>query len=595
MPNTHSIYLSYTSDSERRANDLQNGLRGLGFHPTSGRDGDTCSSADGNLSRIRNSDAFIVIVGDETYRSPIVESEIMTARDAGLPIIAVRPNRASVSPQCLYGADVTWVHEFSIETISISIKAMLAQSLRRTVVGPQDSNIVDHRVNKSEQCILFIHGYSGDAHLTWGDFPRLLIEDSRLEDWDVRSFGYATSLMPDLTGLWRGDPDIPVVAQQLRTSLTNLPDYRGLVIIAHSMGGLVAQRAILDDETLRSRLTHLFLFGTPSNGLVKAWPFQNFLLRMLKRQVSSMGRTSPFISQLRTEWTTLSNGELPFKLAVVAGAEDEFVPVDSSLSPFPTSVQSVVSGDHLSMVKPMDASNPSVQLVIRGIVGAADPAGPWNASRVALERLEFHSVVDQLWDHRDAIDDAAAGDLALALDELHRREDAIHVLESRKKLNTDAYGILAGRYKRRWIADRRMADATRSLELYQQGFRLASSEGAHTQAYYLGINVAFLTLAYLHDIRRAREIAMQALRHAESVDRSSERASDRMWRYATEGEANLLLGNVGRAVECYELAIKGPPIPTPRQRDSMYNQALRIASELGDEVTADALVRCFQL
>jgi pimeloyl-ACP methyl ester carboxylesterase len=49
--------------------------------------------------------------------------------------------------------------------------------------------------------------------------------------------------------------------------MTPLDRYESLALIAHRMGGLVAQQALLDDPLLVGRVRHRILFGTPSGGL----------------------------------------------------------------------------------------------------------------------------------------------------------------------------------------------------------------------------------------------------------------------------------------------------------------------------------------
>ena len=63
------------------------------------------------------------------------------------------------------------------------------------------------------------------------------------------------------------------------------------------------------------------------------------------------------------------------------------------------------------------------------------------------------------------------------------------------------------------------------------------------------------------------------------------------WRLATAGEAQLLLGNSEGALASYQAAVAAHP--TPRELDSMYQQAIRIASLRGDEHTADRLSSIF--
>jgi pimeloyl-ACP methyl ester carboxylesterase len=459
-----------------------------------------------------------------------------------------------------------------------------------------DWELVRHRVEGKPLCVLFIHGFGGDAAKTWGRFPGLLSDDGRIAGWDIVSYGYQSDfLRPNAVGLWSADPDIPTIADQLRAMVEiGFANYEGIALVAHSMGGLVAQRALVDDDSFRKRVLFTFLFGTPSAGLLKTWPFKLPILRLLNRQASNMSRGSDFIVDLRRRWDKQFRYETPFDFMAAAGAEDEFVPRESSIDPFSEKHRAVVPGDHLTIVKPEIAEDPSVQLVARGIAGDAAPAGPWNAARVAMERLEFAAVIERLAPYQDELDDSALVDLALALDASNRPEEAIAVLVNRGQLGTDAMGVLAGRLKRRWILDRHKTDARRALELYGAAYREASNGDDHAQAYYHGVNVAFLTLAFAGDLAGARTVARGVLAHCESAAGRDELGSDRTWRLATEGEANLLLGERARGLEAYRHAVVGPPQPKPRRLDSMYRQALYLADLLEDTEAAEGIVGIFR-
>ncbi len=458
--------------------------------------------------------------------------------------------------------------------------------------------LVEHRREGNNVCVVFIHGFAGDAAKTWENFPSFATEDRRLADWDILSFGYESDLAPDGAGMWSGDPEIHTIADQLRTFWTiELTDsYRGAALVAHSMGGLVAQRALVDDEDFTAHVSHLFLFGTPSDGLWKARPFRLPLLRRLKRTMRDMAKGSEFITDLRERWSVSFGDALPFGFLAVAGAEDEFVPRYSSLDAFPIEYRAVIPGNHLSIVKPESADDPAVQLVIRGIDEPGVPQGSWNAipevnsARIAIERLDFRSVIDRLGLHRDDIDEAGLVDLALALDSLGKREEAIATLERRGKTGTDAMGVLAGRLKRAWIWDRRTEDAERASELYLEAYKRADREGDHPQAYYHGINVAFMYLAYHEDLKNAREWASKVLQHCQAAAQS-ELPSARVWGFATEGEANLILGKREAALERYQAAVASKP--KPWQLASMYGQALYDADALEDEEAAKGLLEVF--
>jgi len=134
-----------------------------------------------------------------------------------------------------------------------------------------------HRINEvrrrgaTHPALLFVHGFSGNEQDTWGLFPTLIGTETALNDWDIFSLGYSTSLLPDVSGIWSADPDLPILAIHLRTRLdiSSLADYRTLTIVAHSMGGLIVQQALSENPLIVRRVSGLILFGTPSSGLPK--------------------------------------------------------------------------------------------------------------------------------------------------------------------------------------------------------------------------------------------------------------------------------------------------------------------------------------
>ena len=122
-----------------------------------------------------------------------------------------------------------------------------------------------------------------------------------LQKWDVFGIGYSSNLRLELARLWSADAPLDVLGYYLRTMLVLPPldQYRKVALVAHSMGGLVVQHALLDEET-RKRVSHAFLFATPSAGVAKASMLQRFNLR---RQEMLTG--SEFIANLRAGRSSL--------------------------------------------------------------------------------------------------------------------------------------------------------------------------------------------------------------------------------------------------------------------------------------------------
>jgi len=457
-----------------------------------------------------------------------------------------------------------------------------------------DTHLVEHRNNRSDTAVVFIHGFNGDASSgTWGDFPYYVRNNPALANWDIYSLGYATKLSIDLVGLWEACPDISKLACFLHTCCTNPPldRYKSLALVAHSMGGLVVQRALVDYDDLVRVVSHVFLFGTPSGGLAKASPF-----KMLNRQVRDMVRNGPFIKDLRHRWVLrfgdAAGKTLPFKFWAVAGDRDEFVPAGSSLEPFRKHFSQasvcVVPGNHLDIIKPLSSNHLSAQLLFKGLQGTAGISGPWTGAAVAVESREFVKAIELFEPHQEELDTDAATLLALALEGVGRSSDAMALLEKYKGSSTDAMGVLAGRLKRRWLVERRAADALRARELYAEAYKIAEQAGDHAQAFYHGINIAFMDLAYSSARTEAKanasRMAAKVLLHCKS-------AKPEKWRFATEAEALLMQGEGAAALGRYKAYIE--ECPSPREVESTYMQAKKVADLMGLRNLNDQLDRLF--
>jgi len=441
--------------------------------------------------------------------------------------------------------------------------------------------LTTHRDGGQKTAIVFIHGFMGDPRKTWGNFPRYLIEASVLNDWDIFSLGYPTSIWFDLVGFWKADPDINSLAVSLKTRLKTdaaLMNRTAITLIAHSMGGLAVQRALLDAPDLVKRIDSIILLGTPSGGLQKAAYLSGW-----KRSAADMEEGKPFITKLRSDWEAKFGKARPFHFVSAAGDEDEFVPRSSSHGPFEPENCEVVPGDHLSIVKPSSPGHLSVQLVISVLTrnGIA-----YSAARAA-EHATYRQTVDELSIGRSTLDQEGMVKLALALEQLQRQDEAIALLRTANHDWYDARGVLAGRLKRRWLLLHAEADGRDALMIYREAFKRAAAKEMHGDAFYNGINFAFMTLALERDLSAAREISKKVLQHCGEADQLTKK----YWLLATEAEAHLVLGNTELGMIRYGQAVDR--MSSPREKDSMYQQAFRIAAILNDEAAAAQITRIF--
>ena len=429
-----------------------------------------------------------------------------------------------------------------------------------------------------ERAVVFLHGFSGDRDDTWDRVPSLL--GTVVADWDIYTLGYATTFRPDFLGVWSADPDLPILATMLTTqaSIDPLRRYRSLAVVAHSMGGLVVQRALVDDPELASRTEKVVLFGTPSAGLRKAsWLF------FWKRQLRNMANASEFITALRQDWAARFEPEPGFDLRVVAGEKDQFVPPKSSLGPFPRQFHSVVPGNHLSMVRAADTDSPSVKLLMSALSNA--PVADETTAPLALAAEIPNATASVLIKARgDEMSEQDVVRAALALEQNGKRDEATALLQRYQTLGTDVQGTLAGRIKRMWIENEDIGFAQHALALYHEALDVARKMGNASQIYYHSINVAFLEFVAFDRVERARKMAQLALENASLAEENA-------WSIATQAEANLYLGHRDLALDLYRrmLAFEAEPW----EYVSTALQAGQIASKLKDSQLADRLEEIF--
>ena len=441
-----------------------------------------------------------------------------------------------------------------------------------------EATIFNVRDQQQARAVILIHGFSGDSHQTFGLLPAFLAGNPQFYSWDIHCFGYPTALKPDVSGVWAADPEIRTLADYLAAQVrTRYRRYKQLALVAHSMGGLIVQRATLDGG-FTDLLSHMLLFGTPSAGLRKArWG------KLFKRQVRDMAADSKFIVELRADWTKTFGDDHPFLFRSVAGVRDEFVPRESSVDPFPESLRAFVSGNHVEMVKPPLTDSDTSLLMFQLLAQSAELGTHASAQPELTFVRDLYANVADLQPRLDTLSEAEVRKLAFSLEATGQTEAAIEMLEQVYRRSTDLTGVLAGRLKRLWLADpeSKLDEGQRAKQLYAEAYDQAQRDNDHTQASYNGINYAFMTLALERDgakeedRAKTREIAQAVFSHCHA--NTDERDP---WRRATLGEAHLYLGDIQTALEEYDLALQRHW--EPRERNSMQQQAIWATRLLGD-------------
>jgi len=441
--------------------------------------------------------------------------------------------------------------------------------------------------DEGNNLLIFIHGFSGESKDTFGNIPKLLQTDSNFDGWAMKSLGYTHFVQPELgKDIWAAVLDIDKIASYLKTSINfKFKDYERIAIVAHSLGGLVAQKAVLSlDSEHRNRISHLIMFGTPSNGISS-----ELLTKQWNTKYSEMSSNGDFIKSLRIEWKQTFNDRYPFKLKVVASTDDEYVSLESCHGPFEKEYHEFVNGKHLMMVKPEDEQNDTFALILNTLTESKFFNQYTNKEEINLTLGNYNAVVNELLPRKDDLDKNGLTRLIFALEGLERTAEVYDILNNHPiaKDNTDLMGIIGGRHKRDYLKTFSGNSSKSSQEYYSKALDLSVENEDYTQIYYHAINLAFLSI-----VTDPEGGYSKMLKYAKQALEATEQSRDNIWKYATVAEANMYLENLDIAKEFYIKASEGIQI---REKISMHTNAyagyVALTNRMDDEFTQFLRVR----
>ncbi|SFS33816.1 caspase family protein [Lutibacter maritimus] len=424
----------------------------------------------------------------------------------------------------------------------------------------------------SNNLLLFVHGFSGEAADTFGIIPELLMKDERMNGWDMKPMGYSPNVDPEFgKDIWGGIKDIDKISKYLAKSFRYKFDkYDRIAIVAHSLGGLIAQKAIINsNEELRSKISHLILLGTPNYGIEAAQ-----LTKLWNNKYKELSSTGDFIVSLRNEWDSIFKNKYPFKLKVAAAIDDEYVDIASSFGSFPKEYCEIVAGNHSSMVKPKDEFNDSYNLIVNTLTNNTFYNQYTNSEEINIALGKYDAVIKKLLPNANALDINGLRQLVFSLEGADRKDEALELItnHSLAKDNGDLFGIIGGRYKRSYLLNHKIEDAQQAIDYYMKGLTVALKDNNLSQIYYQAINLAFLSIVAKNNETEMLKYANQALEAANAC-------RNNLWKYATIAEANLYLDNMDVAKEYYTKAAEMSGI---REKISMHTNAYKAYTCLMD-------------
>lgn len=418
--------------------------------------------------------------------------------------------------------------------------------------------------------VLFVHGFSGESANTFDAIQHYIMEDPEMLGWDMFPLGYSENVKPQMgKGIWASVEDIDRVADYLSASIKHKYNkYKRIAIVAHSLGGLSVQKALLElEKNDLDRITHVLLFGTPSNGL------NSESSKIADSRWADLQKEAPFIKKLRSDWQKNFSEEIPFNFKAVAGTDDKDVPLQTIFDPFEDKYRITVAGNHFSMVQPSSKENDSYRLIIDTLNDNEFHNLYTNQEEINNLLGEYNAVVKKLLPTKDTLNAKGLKQLLFALEGLDRNEEVMDILLNHplSQENTDLMGVLGGRLKRRYLQTFLEEDGKKAMEYYGKGLEISAEKKENEQIYYHAINLAFLSLVVEEDKNKMREYAQQAIVSAEKDSFNS------LWKNATIAEAAMYTGNFEKAKEYYSLAAEAAGI---REKISIHTNAFVAYSNL---------------
>jgi pimeloyl-ACP methyl ester carboxylesterase len=222
----------------------------------------------------------------------------------------------------------------------------------------------------AKSCVLFVHGFNGDALETWKGFDTIALQRKELKETDLIFFGYdgvrsnalasasfLFDLVDDLLGAGRVVQRVKMVA----------PAYERCVIAAHSLGAVVTRwvllRAYHEKRSWLDRVRYLLFAPAHCGGIVVDSVSELLRANVVTKAISNAAKIKyPLLNELAPGSVILKTLEEQTRAAIDAGCSAlrakrvviaEYEEVVSNLpfpgDPFPTAIR---DASHTTVCKP---------------------------------------------------------------------------------------------------------------------------------------------------------------------------------------------------------------------------------------------------
>lgn len=255
--------------------------------------------------------------------------------------------------------------------------------------------IWDIREPERKFLIVMVHGFNSSSEAAWGGFASLIRgeKNSTFADFNVIRYGYGTSVC-------RNRVEISVRGDGLRSFLIDeMKNYRGIIFVGHSMGGLVVMHALTilardNSEDLNRLPVIAMTFGTPHLGVQGADALAQISFLCRDKQAGAMEAFSEELVGLTAQWDSyfgnLGGDRYNYHVAMKRyyGGDDLLVSHASACAGRISECEQV-DGNHAWMVKPNGPDHLAYQKLraqVSNLVIARDNMLPMSPSNLRIEK-----------------------------------------------------------------------------------------------------------------------------------------------------------------------------------------------------------------
>ena len=240
-----------------------------------------------------------------------------------------------------------------------------------TAANTTDPHWVKRSSPNEKVAVVFVHGLFGDTDGTWTNasgqsfFKLLEAAPGVGRQLDIFAFGFTSNAIKS------GSLDIREAANMLEQSLqyNGVWDYPTVVFVAHSMGGLIVMREMVDNPAHREKVSLMVFYAVPQEGSQITAIAQHVVRNPAVKQML-MADQNDFLKLLSDEWGRVPSQDKPTIICAYETAPLDGVMIVpwSSATRFCDGVPAAIEGtDHSTIVKPDRPSHPSMVVLVNAL------------------------------------------------------------------------------------------------------------------------------------------------------------------------------------------------------------------------------------